>query len=236
MPDRPLVLGHRGAPFEAPENTLRGFRIARAHGADGIELDVQPAADGAPVVIHDPTLDRTTSGTGPVASRPWSELRTASVGGEPLARLEDAMAWAAEADAWVNVEIKSPGVEAASVRAVREAGWMERTVFSSFVPSVLETLRSVAPDATRYLLTERWDDEVRATAWSLAVDGICPHHTLATADLLAELGDAGLGVVVWTVDDPARMRELLRAGVTAVITNRPEEGVAALREVAGAEG
>jgi glycerophosphoryl diester phosphodiesterase len=232
-PDRPLILGHRGAPFQAPENTMRGFRLAVEHGADGVELDVQPAGDGTPVVIHDLTLDRTTGRAGAVAAMSWPAIAEARAGGEPVPRLEEAAAWARESGAWVNVEIKSSGAEAASAAAMRSAGVMERTVFSSFVPEVVAEVGRVAPDAVRYFLTERWDDEVRAVVRRLGVHGVCPHHSIATPSLVAELRGAGLGVVVWTVDDPARIRELVRAGVTAIITNHPQLGVAILTEERG---
>lgn len=228
--DRPLILGHRGAPAEAPENTMRGFRLALEHGADGVELDVQPAADGTPVVIHDLSLDRTTDRAGSVAALPWSAIARARSRGEPVPRLEEAAAWAAETGAWVNVEIKSPGAEQASVAAMRVAGVMERTVFSSFLPQVLAEVGRVAPDAVRYFLTERWDGEVRRAVRELGAHGVCPHHSIATPALLKELRESGLGAVVWTVDDPARIRELLRTGVAAVITNRPDVGAAVLRE------
>jgi glycerophosphoryl diester phosphodiesterase len=229
-PDRPLVLGHRGAPLQVPENTMRGFRLAMALGADGVELDVQPAADGTPVVIHDLSLDRTTDRTGIVAALSWPAITGVQSDGEPVPRLEEAAAWAAESGAWVNVEIKSPGAESASVAAMEAAGVMARTVFSSFVPEVIAELRRVAPHAVRYFLTERWDDEVRRTVQDLGAHGVCPHHSIATPALLAELREAGLGAVVWTVDDPERIRELVRAGVDAVITNRPELAVAVLAE------
>jgi glycerophosphoryl diester phosphodiesterase len=224
---RTLILGHRGAPREAPENTMRALRLAMERGADGVELDVQPSADGEGVVIHDPTLDRTTDHTGPLAALPWASIAEARAGGEPVPRIGEAAAWAAEAGAFLNVEVKSRGAEDASVRAVREAGMMERTVFSSFLPEIVRELGRVAPEAERYFLTERWDDEVRAGVRALGVRGVCPHHSIATAALLAELREAGLGVVVWTVDDPERIAELVRAGVRAVITNLPAIGVAA---------
>lgn len=231
FPARPLVLGHRGAPREHPENTLAGFRRAREHGADGVELDVQPSADGAPVVIHDATLERTTDGAGRVDSLPWERIAAARAGAEPVPRLEDAAAWAVEADAWLNVEIKSPGAEAASVGTIVHAGLLPRTFFSSFVPEVVAEVGRLEPRATRFFLTERWDGEVRAIVRELGVAGVCLHHSIATPAVLDELHSANLGAVVWTVDDPARLRELLRAGVKAVITNHPERGVEALREV-----
>ena len=231
FPDRPLVLGHRGSPARAPENTMLAFRLALEEGADGVELDVQPAGDGTPVVIHDASLERTTDRAGAVATLSWGEIAAARAGGEPVPRLEQAAAWAAESGAWLNVEIKSAGAEAASIAAIEAAGVLGRTFFSSFLPDVVARVGELAPHAARYLLSEQWDDETRGTALRLGVRGVCLHHAAATAEALAELRGAGLEAVVWTVDDPARLRELLRAGVRAVITNHPARGVEALREV-----
>ena len=230
---RPLVLGHRGACAEAPENTMRSFRLALEQGADGVELDVQLSADGVAVVIHDDTLDRTTDSHGRISELPWERIRQARAGGEPVPRLEEACAWAAETGAWLNVEIKAAGAEAASLAAVEEAGLMGRTVFSSFYPGIVLEVGRLAPRAARYFLTERWDDEIRHGVPTLGVGGVCLKNPLATEEVLRELAEAGLPVVVWTVDDPARIRELLRGGVRAVITNRPAVGGAALREVFG---
>lgn len=227
---RTMILGHRGAPREAPENTMRALRLAVEQGADGVELDVQPSADGVGVVIHDPTLERTTDAAGEVAALPWPRIAAARSGGEPVPRIEEAVQWAAAAGAFLNVEVKSRGGEAPSVEAVRTAGMMGRTVFSSFYPDVVAELGRIAPEAERYFLTETWDDRIRAGVRALGVDGVCPHHSIATPELLEELAAAGLGVVVWTVDDPARIAELVRAGVRAVITNLPAAGVAARAE------
>src|SRR5262245_3514397 len=101
---RPLVLGHRGAPRAAPENTLRAFQLAMELGADGVELDVQPSADGVPVVLHDDTLDRTTDGSGDVATLPWARIAEARADGEPVPRLEQVVEWAADVGAFLNVE------------------------------------------------------------------------------------------------------------------------------------
>jgi glycerophosphoryl diester phosphodiesterase len=221
----PLILGHRGAPREGPENTLRAFRRAMEHGADGIELDVQLSADGVPVVIHDDTLDRTTDGRGPVAALPWAALAAVRAEGEPLPRLDEVMAWAAEAGAFVNVEIKAPGAEAAAAGAVRRAGMMERTLFSSFHPGTVRRVGEIAPEARRYLLSETWDAAVREAVRDTGSGGMCLHDPAVTDGVLAELRALSLPVVVWTVDDAARIRALLDAGVEAVITNRPDTGV-----------
>lgn len=215
---------------------MRAFRLAVEQGADGVELDVQPSADGAAVVIHDDTLQRTTDSAGAVPMLPWASIVGARSKGEPVPRLEEAARWAAESGAWLNVEIKSPGAEAASVEAIRAAGVMGRTFFSSFLPVVVAEVGRIAPEAARCFLTERWNAQVRRMVDTLGVQGVCLKNRLATPAVLAELRGRGLAVVVWTVDDPGRARLLLRAGVQAVITNRPAMAVAALREVAAERG
>jgi glycerophosphoryl diester phosphodiesterase len=172
----PLILGHRGAPADAPENTLRSFALAMEQGADGVELDVQRSADGVPVVLHDPTLDRTTGAHGQVAAHPWSALERLTLAHVPS--LEQAAAWAAAAGAWLNVEIKAERVEAATVevlrataervevatvQVLRSTGLLPRTVISSFDPRIVRRVGEVEPDVLRFLLTDSWDEEVLST-------------------------------------------------------------------------
>lgn len=246
-PAGPLVLGHRGAPREAPENTLVSFRRALGLGADGVELDVQPSLDRLPVVIHDPTLERTTGRHGAVAERTAAELSTLDAGhhfsadggltfpyrggGALLPALADVVRWAAERGAWLNVEIKAPGAEGAVLELLQRQGLLDRTLLSSFVPSVLVELRRLAPGASRYLLVEEWGPEEERVAREVGAGGVCLADAAATAPVLARLREAALPVVVWTVDDAARIEALLGAGVRGVITNRPEVGVAARRRV-----
>jgi glycerophosphoryl diester phosphodiesterase len=232
-PAKTLVLGHRGAPREAPENTMRAFEVALEQGADGVELDVQPAGDGTAVVIHDDRLDRTTDRHGPLAALTWGDIVGARSRGEPVPRLEQAVEWAVRSGAWLNVEVKSTGVEAESVRIVREAGLMERTFFSSFLPEVVTALRRAAPDGTVCYLTERWDAEVQAGVRMLGMDGVCLHHSIATPEAVAWLRDHRLHCVVWTVDDPQRMRELYEQGVLAIISNLPRLAAEVRAEVTG---
>lgn len=224
-----LILGHRGAPYDAPENTLRAFALAMEQGADGVELDVQLSADGVPVVIHDATLERTTDGRGEVAAHPVEALRRVRSAGEPVPTLAEAVEWARKADAFLNVEIKAPGAAAASVRAVREGGWMERTLFSSFDADTVAQVGRLAAEARRSLLSETWDAAVLAEARRVEARGICLGVDAATAEALDGLRAERLPVVVWTADDPRRVRELLDAGVEAVITNRPAVAVHAAR-------
>lgn len=99
-------------------------------------------------------------------------------------------------------------------------------LFSSFLPEVVQEIGRLAPDSRRYLLRERWDAAVPVIVREIGAGGVCLRDDAATAEALSELAEAGLPVVVWTVDDPARIRALLRAGVAAIITNRPDVAVA----------
>lgn len=223
----PLILGHRGAPAELPENTLAGFRRATEQGADGVELDVHASADGVPVVIHDPTLERTTPGRGRVLELSREALRPFVPGLDEVAR------WAWATRAWLNVELKAGGAEAATLAVLGHFRVLPTTVVSSFLPEVVREVRTLEPRVPCHLLTERWDAAAREMVRETGASGVCLGVEAATDAALAELQAAALPVIVWTVDSPPRIRALLRAGVAGIITNLPAVGAAERRRLAG---
>lgn len=216
---RPLVLGHRGSPFHATENTLASFASALEQGADGVELDVRRAHDGVPVVIHDETLDRTMPVKGRVVDFPWPAIQRLT--NAALPSLEQVAAWAAASGAFLNVEIKSRDVEAATVEILTGVGVLERSLISSFDPDIVAEVGRLAPDSRRYLLTEAWDEVAQEAVASSGALGICLHVSAAVPLVLEVLRNEDLPVIVWTVDSPDRMRELFLSGVAGIITNRP---------------
>lgn len=224
---RLLILGHRGAPEEAAENTLESLSLALRQGADGVELDVRVAGDGVPIVIHDDNLERTFGIAGVVAKLTWPALQRLTAARLPS--LQQAAAWAAAAGAWLNVELKEGGAENEIVRIIQEHELLARTFFSSFDPNVVAAVGRARPDARRFLLTERWDDSARARLLASGASGVCLRGDAASAFALEVLRQEGLPVVVWTVDHPERMVELARGQVAAIITNRPATAVATLR-------
>src|SRR4029453_18395946 len=145
------VIAHRGASGTCPENTLPAFRRAVALGVPMVELDVQLTRDGHPVVIHDSTLERTTSGYGAVRRRTLAEIAALDAGrwfapafaGTRVPTLGDVLA---TIPIRINVELKAiggDGLEHRALQAVEEAGALGRVVFSSFDPSTLERLRAL---------------------------------------------------------------------------------------------
>jgi len=231
------VWAHRGASAKAPENTLAAFRLAHELGADGVELDVQLTADGQVVVIHDETLDRTTTGRGPVGTRTLREIKTLDASndlrgyqGETVPTLEEVLALVGPTGMSINIELKNsvepyPGLEAAVLRIVNAAGIADRVIYSSFNHiSATQLARSSQPSRVGLLfsdvLAEPWDYAQR-----LDMAALHPHwkYVQFVPETIERCHALGLAIHVWTVDSPDMVRRLADLGADAVITNRPDE-------------
>lgn len=241
-----LIIGHRGAPRRAPENTMASFAAALALGAAGVELDVQLSRDGVLVVIHDLTLDRTTSGTGPVSDLTFAELRALDAGrsfspafaDERIPTLRE-VADLVRGKIELQVEIKgtTPGIVAATVSVLKDARMLDDTLITSFHHALVREVRDVEPRVRTGILLYRTQLPEHPTARAqeavnLAVaaraDHIDPHVTAVTPELVAFAHASGLGVATWTVDDPDEVRRVAAAGVDRMTTNVPDLARAAL--------
>ena len=232
---RPLIWGHRGASFDAPENTLAAFALAREQGADGVELDAQRCASGEVVVLHDDSLGRTTGFAGLIVETPYSLVRTLDAGSRKHPRFagERVPLLAQVLEAFpllVNVELKCDraddrGLTAETVRVIREARAGERVLLSSFNPMCLMRARALAPEIPRALLFEseqEWPLRSGLAAPALGVRAVHPEHLLATPERVARWRKRGYSVGCWTVDDAGAAGRFFESGVTAIITNRPD--------------
>lgn len=261
----PLRVGHRGAAGLAPENTLAAFAAGVSHGADAIEFDVRMSADGRFVVIHDPKVDKTTLGKGPVEALPYASVAALDAGArwrrpldappglpsdygpQPVPSLEDALDFFAGplgASAGLQVEIKFredgsryPGVEEAVVEGLRSRGLLGRAAVISFDFRTLAAVRALEPGlktcalAGKAFFAAMKGSSPSAIASALAAagaDGVGLDERYLSERLYVELRAAGLAIGAWTVDDPARMRELASLGVDFITTNRPDLLVAAV--------
>jgi glycerophosphoryl diester phosphodiesterase len=235
----PLVIAHRGDSAHRPENTLASFAGALEVGAVLVELDVQLTADGHVVVLHDPTLDRTTSGRGDVRGKTLAEVRAVSAGypdrfgtafaGERVPLLSEALALLRER-ARVLVEIKTEsvtedvdgGIEARVAEEVRRGGMADRVALISFDHRAIVRLASLAPELTRgRLFGHTAPDEVLAAARDAACELVMPHKSQVTDALAERVHDAGLKLATWVVDEPEELRQLARFGLYGVGSNRP---------------
>lgn len=216
---RPLILGHRGSPRQFLENTLRSFDVAVRSGADGVELDVRSARDGVPVVLHDDSLERVMGVLGLVSELAWAAVQKLSEARVPS--FEQVAAWAAASGAWLNVEMKSGGIEDAVLRRIHEFGIADRVVVSSFDDAIVRRVGELDDGIRRYFLTERWDDRALRSVADAGAAGVCLRDDGATERALADLRDRGLPVIVWTVNEARRVMELLEAGAAGVISDLP---------------
>ncbi len=231
---RPLILGHRGSPLEATENTLESLGRALLAGADGVELDVQRSSDGVPVVIHDDSLERLWGSQRLVSKLTWPAIERLHAARIPS--FEQAAGWAAASGAWLNVELKAAGVEREVLALIDHFGILERTFISSFDAEIVRDVGEVDDGILRFFLTESWDARAMAMFERSGASGICLGNEMATDENLDDLRQRDLPVVVWTVNDAARVRALLEAGVAGVISDRPAMAAAERNRFTGPEG
>jgi glycerophosphoryl diester phosphodiesterase len=241
------VLAHRGGGTLAPENTIAAIEVGLQHGYRAIECDAMLAADAVPVLVHDDTLERTTNGTGAVASYNASELTRLDAGawmgqrfaGTRLPLLTEAIAYCRRNSIWINIEIKpAPGHESATGTEVAKvatrayadlvrprgdhAGNVEpqAPLLSSFSPEALAAARKSTPDLPRGLLVEAVPVDWEEQAERLGCVSLHCSHKHVTQALARAVKDAGYWLFCYTVNDPHRARALFDWGVDAFCTDR----------------
>ncbi|MCQ4257723.1 glycerophosphodiester phosphodiesterase [Stutzerimonas stutzeri] len=236
-----LIYGHRGAKGEAPENTLASFQQCLAHGVRRCELDLHLSKDGELMVIHDPTLKRTTGRRGKVAEHDAEDLirYDARHGGPgwkhacPIPRLSELFE-KCDFDHW-QLEVKSASrVRAArSVLAIKaladQHGLLDRVTVTSGSREVLRALKRLTPELSCGLVAEyAWLDPLKV-AKQYDCNLLALKWTLCTPERIAKARQQGLHVSVWTVNEPALMRRLADFGVDSLITDYPGLAVTTLR-------
>lgn len=243
MSRQPQIFAHRGARRVAPENTLPAMAAALAMGVDGIELDVHLSRDGQLVVIHDFTLEGATNGHGLVTDHTAAELAAldagshfgpefSTVGVPTLDEVFDLVGRACR----VNVEVKSehldggPAVEplAAMIRARR---LYDQVIVSSFNPLTLVKMRWVDPLVRLGLLYATPLPPHLRHAWFTPIllpDALHPHASLVDEEAMQWARDMRVAVNVWTVNEVDAARRLAALGVDAIITDVPDQLIAAL--------
>ena len=242
-PTKPLVVAHRGASIEQPENTIEAFEAALDAGADAVEFDVRMTADGHAVVMHDPDVSRTTDGTGLVSEMTLEEIRTLSI-----PTVEDALR-CLSGRAAADIEIKNlsgepgftPDREAAveaTLDALDAVGFSGQVIVSSFNPASIAHSRALRPDVPTGLLTEYevGAEEALTRAREHGHPWVLPFvlKVLEAGDGFADrVHAAGALLGVWIADDPETARRLFDLGVDAVATNDPRAISAVRDEVAG---
>ena len=243
MVSHPLIVAHRGFSAVAPENTLAAFRAAHAAGAVAAECDVRCTADGQVVLLHDTTLDRTTSGTGPLAGVTLGDLRRLDAGswrgaeyaGEAVPTLAEALD-VARGRLHLVIEVKESSIAERVMEVVRRADAAAHVSVIAFDAAICRRVRELAPtvpvgwltgglpsgasaEEARELLEEGLVAGVQFL--DVAADGLAP-------SLMQCCCLAGLSVWVWTVNEPQEVRRCASLGVAALTTDDPATALAVL--------
>jgi glycerophosphoryl diester phosphodiesterase len=239
-----LLAAHRGGARLRPENSLLAFRNAVALGADFLEFDVHLSKDGEVVVIHDPTLERTTTGAGAVSDRTLAELRTlrlkdrdGKVTEEGVPTLDDVVRLAAPTPLRLLLEIKAdakhqryPRIEEKVIGVLDSHGMASRTIIMAFEPETVRRIRTLRPDvAVGGLFWPKGLAETRSTV-EAEIEGLRKlgarfvglHQELVTAEVVRQVEKAGLLLGVWTVNEASAMKRFIEMGVGILITDRPD--------------
>lgn len=244
---RPLVFAHRGGAKLAPENTIPAFDNGMAFGADGMELDVQLAADGTPVVIHDRVLDRTTDRTGPVAALSADELGRVDAGyrfargdthpfrgqGIGIPTLEATLRRVPSARVIIEMKGAEPELALAVAAVIRRTRAEDRVCVGSFSQQSLERLRREAPEITTsasqaearwtlYRSWVRWPLRSRRPFVAFQVPERAGRLRVVTPSFVRQVHREGCVLQVWVVDHEHDVRRLLAWGVDGLISDRPD--------------
>ncbi len=243
------VLAHRGGAGLRPENTLAAFTNAATLGADILEMDVQLTADGAIVVMHDVTVDRTTNGTGRVDSMTLAALRELDAayrwsrdGGKTFPYRASRVRIPALDEIFarfplmrMNIEMKnaSPALAQALCALTRQRGMSKKILAASMNSEAIATFRRECPEAATSMTASeaKWfyalhfvglTKTYKPNGLALQMPYRLGERVVATADLIQAARGRGLKTHVWTINDEACMRELIAAGIDGIITDRPD--------------
>jgi glycerophosphoryl diester phosphodiesterase len=219
------VYAHRGDSAAYPENTLLAFRKAMESGAYGVELDLHATADGTVVVIHDRSMERTTTGRGYVDEMTLAAVRKADAGsGERVPAFAEVLDLVGDR-LHFDLEVKQPGIEAAVLK-VLAAYPATRWAISSFDWEILKRLRKLAPAAELWPLAMHVNEALLDVAGSMGSPCVAVDAGAYTAASAQVIGEAGLSAMVWTVNEPDEALRVRALGAAAMCTDAPGKMVA----------
>ncbi len=225
-----ICFAHRGGALENPENSRRAFAAAVGLGYRYIETDVQATADGAVVVFHDDTLDRVTDSMGVLAELPVAEIRAARIGGsEPIMTLEEALE--SFPDTRFNIEVKTEAALAPTLEIVQRMACLDRICLASSSSAWVARMRRMAGPRLCTNAPTREAAMLVFAGWGLPTpppQAQCAQVPVVkwgvrvvTRRFIRNCNRRGVQVHVWTINDEAEMRHLIRMGVNGLMTDRP---------------
>ena len=228
------IFAHRGYSGKYPENTMIAFKKALECGVDGIELDVQLTKDGEVVIIHDETIDRTTTGKGFVVDYTYEELekfdasfKFKDLGFNKIPTLREYFQLVKDYDIVTNVELKTGineylGIEEKVWELIKEYNLEEKVIISSFNHFSVMRMKDIAPQLKYGFLSEDWIIDAGKYTHSHGVQCYHPRFNNLVPDVIKELKKYNLEINTWTVNLEEDMRYLYSNNIDVIITNYPE--------------
>lgn len=227
------VIAHRGASAEYPENTMLAFENAVKMEAHMLEFDISFTLDKEIVVIHDETVDRTTNGKGKVQELNYNEIKQLDAGdGQRIPLFEDVLKRFANRIP-MNIEIKTEsvsddfknGIEETAIELVKKYSIIDSVVFSSFDPRAIRHVKQgLSQVKTAYLYEKKWwnDKDPLFIVTDLNADYFNCSNEEINDDWIELLTSNSIPINVYTVDDPDRMEDLFKKGVSGIFSNKPD--------------
>ncbi len=227
------IIAHRGASGYAPENTLSAFQKGLELGANMIELDIHLSRDGELVVIHDPTLERTTNGTGYIKNYTVKELkqfhaskRFESYQGEQIPMLQEVFDLAKKRAAFA-IEIKNgpilyPDIEKKLVRLIEKNDLVDDTIVIAFYHPSLKEIKRLNPDLKTGILYAGGLIEPWKVAETVGANALHPKYDYIMADVIAEAHKRDYLVYPWTINTPREIEQWLDYGVDGIASDFPD--------------
>ena len=217
-----IITGHRGAAKLEPENTLRSIQKAIDLGVDQIEIDVHLTRDLHLVVIHDPTVDRTTNGHGTVAGLTLQEIKQLDAGkGERIPTLQEVVELV-RGKVILQIELKGPDTAEPVVRTVEGNGIEREVVLTSFVHNRLHEARRLNPNIALGALWSKPPDDACEQTIEIGAEALHIQHQHIDAALVRKAHARGLKIQAWNPDTIEEMQRVIDLGVDAVGSNRPD--------------
>ena len=238
------VGGHRGASAAAPENTYAAFEGAIAEGAVYTETDIRLTSDGELVLVHDPTLDRTTSGRGPVSAMTLEELRALDAGawfgrefsGEQIPELTEFLRWIeARTPFGAALEVKAKGIGGRVAELARTSPARDHLAIYAFDPAEIQAAKAARPEIPCILLLQLTarPETVIASIEACGADGADVPWQWNATGLLADMRQRGLLIGGGSADLGQAARELLDLGADVIDTDGPRAMLDAIAEIQG---
>ncbi|MGC8496277.1 MAG: glycerophosphodiester phosphodiesterase [Candidatus Micrarchaeia archaeon] len=219
-----LIIGHRGASGNAPENTLKSFAEAISDGANAVELDVRSTKDGRLVVFHNEKLDKLTGAKGYVKDFTLREIKGLSIDGEKIPTLEEALEFihknVGKKLEKVLIEIKEPGTESAIIDEIKKFGMEDVAIIISFHEDSLRKSKAIDSKIETGFIYASYKDPI-GTAKSIGASYLLPLYRFTHSKDIERAHENNFKIIVWTVNGKAEMEEFKRKGVDGIATDYP---------------